>query len=118
MKRIEVEDGNDVTRDIEKLMCEHFGLEPNMGNRQYMSGLLMAAEIYAERGQRHGDVWKDSGWKGMLFDMHKKMDRLWNEYMVSEKPPSDLDSAVDLINYTVFFILGKINNNDGKWRWK
>lgn len=74
--------------------------------------------IFLDRSQRHADTWKDSGWRGALFDIRKKIDRLWNEHIVSGDAPADNDSALDAINFLAFFIRAKNNHIEGVWRWK
>jgi hypothetical protein len=85
-----------------------------------MDVFMKAMLIYYERQEEHGDaVWQASGWKGMLVDMRKKLDRLWFKYW-GEVPTNEvnLDSAYDLLNYTAFFIRQvEANNPDGKWPW-
>jgi hypothetical protein len=76
-----------------------------------------AWRIFRNRSARHGEGWKNSGWRGALFDMHKKMDRLWNEFMLSKSPPSDYDSALDLMNFAAFFIRGRRDGLTGRWQW-
>ena len=74
--------------------------------------------IFCQRTDRHGASWKQSGWRGALFDSHKKMDRLWQEFMINEEPPPDLDSALDLLNFVAFFVRGRANNIEGTWGWR
>lgn len=81
-----------------------------------------AYALYRERNLQHQDVWKESGWMGMMVDMRKKMDRLWKQYtyyrsdeMVAQE---DLDSAFDLLNFTVFFIRQvRDDDRNGSWDW-
>lgn len=81
-----------------------------------------AYALYRERNLQHQDVWKESGWMGMMVDMRKKMDRLWKQYtayrsdeMVAQE---DLDSALDLLNFTVFFIRQvRDDDRNGSWDW-
>jgi hypothetical protein len=85
-----------------------------------MAVFLKAWTIYAERQEEHGDqVWTASGWRGMLVDMRKKLDRLWFKYW-GRVPTNEvnLDSAYDLLNYTAFFIRQvEANNQNGDWPW-
>lgn len=88
-----------------------------------MAVFLEAFRIYQERNARHGDVvWKASGWNGMLNDMRKKLDRVWFEFMSiqadEDTSEMDLDSALDLLNYTVFFIRQvRASDKNGYWPW-
>jgi hypothetical protein len=87
-----------------------------------MTEFIKAHAIYIERQEEHGDlVWQASGWNGMLVDMRKKMDRLWYKFWNKPRPhdvEKALDSAYDLLNFTVFFIRQvEANNPDGDWPW-
>lgn len=88
---------------------------------------LKAMLIYYERQDEHGDqVWQASGWRGMLVDMRKKLDRLWYRYWNQDSsvtPVEDydkaLDSAYDLLNFTAFFIRQvEAGKRDGEWPWE
>lgn len=106
-----------IAKDVEQILSM-LGYERNPSNVHQLSVFLAAFETYAERNARHADTWKDSGWRGALFDIRKKIDRLWNEYMVSDTPPNDLDSAMDAINYLAFFVRARETGVEGTWRWK
>jgi hypothetical protein len=88
-----------------------------------MAVFLKAWAIYAERQEEHGDrVWQASGWRGMLVDMRKKLDRLWFRFWNTNTRPKDLDkaldSAYDLLNFTAFFIRQvEANRRNGEWPW-
>lgn len=86
-----------------------------------------AHAIYRERQEEHGDqVWQASGWRGMLVDMRKKMDRAWfkfwnqdDKFTPKEDYTKALDSAYDLLNFTAFFIRQvEAGNRDGTWPWE
>ena len=80
-----------------------------------------AFRIYQERQEQHGDqVWKASGWRGMLIDMRKKLDRLWFATWDADDETVELglDSAYDLLNYTAFFIRqAQAGDRNGTWPW-
>jgi hypothetical protein len=99
-------------------VLEVLGYERTQANADQLMAIFSAFETYAQRNARHTDTWKDSGWRGALFDIRKKIDRLWNEYMISDTPPNDLDSAIDAINYLAFFIRARETGVEGNWRWK
>ena len=99
-------------------ILREMGIAPTEDHQEQLGVFLQAFEIFVERTERHGDTWKASGWRGALFDMHKKMDRLWNEFMVSDSPPEDVDSALDLINFAAFFVRAQQQGIKGTWRWK
>lgn len=88
--------------------------------------LLEAYAIYLQRQSEHGDkVWKASGWRGMLVDMRKKLDRAWFKFWDRDAgvplvtDDASLDSAIDLINFTAFFIRQvRAGDRDGSWPWE
>ena len=91
-------------------------------NREQMRVYLTAFEVFLERNRRHRAQWRVGGIQGLLVDIRKKVERMWNEFMLSDTPPSDVDSAVDAINYLAFFVQGvreeKQNNRPiGQWIW-
>lgn len=94
-------------------------------NDPQLEVFMEAFEVYHDRQVRYGDqVWQASGWRGMLVDMRKKLDRLWAEYYNLDNSGDvnpekyNLDSAIDLINFTAFFIRQvRENDRDGEWPW-
>lgn len=80
-----------------------------------------ARTIYGNRSEQYDadDPWGNGGWRAQLVEMRKKLDRLWTYWeaddegiMVAE------DDALDLINYTAFFlILAERGDRDGTWPW-
>lgn len=107
--------------EIAHLLCEACGVPSGPteeGYREQAMVFVQAFLIFCQRTDRHGSSWKQSGWRGALFDSHKKMDRLWQEFMINEEPPPDLDSALDLLNFVAFFVRGRANNIEGTWGWR
>ncbi len=99
-------------------VLELLGYDPyNQALLEQMDVFLGAFRIFANRSARHTETWKDSGWRGALFDIRKKVDRLWNEFMVQPYPPEDFDSAYDAINFLGFFIRAREYGIQGVWRW-
>lgn len=104
------------------------GIEVTDEHVDQFTPMVRAFRIYIDREQRHQEVWRRSGWRGMLVDLRKKLDRLWGEWWNwdhdtsdERKRPeqSDLDSALDIINYTAFFIRqAEDGNRDGVWPWQ
>jgi hypothetical protein len=93
-----------------------------LNDKEQIVVFVEAYNLYKQRNLRHEDVWKESGWIGMLVDMRKKMDRTWNDFINvgSDEDASkmDLDSALDLLNFTVFFIRQiRANERNGNWNW-
>jgi len=86
-------------------------------NREQVGVMIDCLELFCQRGNRHGEVWKNSGWQGALFDARKKIERLWNEFMAGDTPPDDLDSALDAINYLAFFVRAQRTGLKSLWKW-
>lgn len=106
---------------IVNAMVQAFSYESGVSMRDVEDQARVFAKafmIFCERSARHGDTWKDSGWRGALFDSRKKMDRLWQEFMVNDEPPPDLDSALDLLNFVAFFVRGRTHGVEGTWNWR
>jgi hypothetical protein len=107
--------------DLVESQGEYPGMDPQM------AVFMKALRIYEQRQEQHGDaVWKASGWRGMLVDMRKKLDRCWfrywnqdNQMTPKEEYTDALDSAYDLLNFTAFFIRQvEAGNRDGEWPWE
>jgi hypothetical protein len=54
--------------------------------------------------------------------MRKKMDRIWSQFSQyrsdEDVSQEDLDSALDLLNFTVFFIRQvRADERNGSWEW-
>lgn len=94
------------------------GLEPTQSNVEQFAVFLAALQIHNERNARYQDVWKESGWKGALFDLRKKASRLFKQFGgEKETEGANEDDAYDLINFTAFFLRARQENNEwGTWR--
>jgi hypothetical protein len=84
--------------------------------------LLEALKVYAERNPRYNDNWRRFGWRGCLFRLRERVERLWDylwDAPLREDPDSpllDLDDAIDLINFAAFTIRAvRMDNRDGSW---
>jgi len=90
-------------------------------NRAQMGVYLQAFGVFLERNKRHKAGWRVAGVMGILVDIRKKTERLWTEFVLGDTPPDDVDSAVDLINYTAFFVQAvgeeKSGRTVGTWQW-
>lgn len=75
---------------------------------------------YRERELQYGGLWKLYGWPDNLLQIRHKAARVirvfWGGLMKggADSVSDDLDDAIDLINYTVFFIINKRNRNSGQ----
>lgn len=54
--------------------------------------------VMTERQLLYGDSWKDEGPDGLMYDVLRKVRRLWHVVMVSREIPKE-DDGVDLANY-------------------
>ena len=95
------------------------GMVDNQTNLEQLQVMTAALRKFGERNQRYKDVWKESGWKGSLFDMRKKLTRIWRVFWRGEPTEQidwECDDAYDLINFTAFFIRNVRDNNQwGQW---
>lgn len=66
--------------------------------------MLGALRIFAERNARYKDGWATAGWRGVLFDLRKKTERLWRQFWHGQLTIASVDDAYDLINFAAFFI--------------
>jgi hypothetical protein len=81
--------------------------EENNRNFQHLMVLLEVFELYLERNGRYNDEWRVTGWRGALFELRKKVSRVWRVFWkgTGSKPEHILyDDALDAINFIVFFI--------------
>ena len=77
------------------------GLKPSQDAvEQLVEAFLPAVAVMCDRAPLRGSIWRQSGWRGSLFEARKKMHRLW--YSWWEGDGADYDSAIDLLNFTGF----------------
>jgi hypothetical protein len=74
---------------------------------QLMYGFMPSIQVMVSRFNKRGGGWRQSGWKGALFETRKKLERLWLSCWVNGDC-DDKDSAVDMLNFAGFFIRGKL----------
>jgi hypothetical protein len=85
--------------------------------------LMEALTIYAERNPKYNDNWRRFGWRGCLFRLRERVERLWDylwDYPIcdgsSASPYPDMDDAIDLINFAAFTVRAvRMDNRDGSW---
>lgn len=101
------------------VILDQLRVEKTTTNVHQLNVLLGAFEKFVQRNERYKDVWRESGWKGSLFDMRKKLTRIWRVFWRSEPEQQidlECDDAYDLINFTAFFIRNvKDDNQWGQW---
>lgn len=90
-------------------MLEGNGIQPTEENAMQLIVFLQALRTYDSRTSAYGQVWKQYGALSNLLSVARKTDRImsswWHEE--GEKPvlhKDNLDDAIDLLNYTAFFI--------------
>lgn len=75
---------------------------------QHLSHFLDALRVHSQRSKSYSDAWRHYGALSNLLTMARKIDRLmavhWNPQGRLEFHKDELDDAVDLLNYTVFFM--------------
>lgn len=72
-------------------------------------------KIMMERNAHHRGSWEREGWKGTLFNVRRKLERVWDRFWKSNEAQSDLDDAYDLINYTALMIIAMEQGIEGDW---
>jgi hypothetical protein len=114
---------NDIDRQrIEKFLYMLGYTEPNTpvdeSQVEQLAVLLEAFAVFVERNKRYRDVWKKSGWKGSLFDIRKKVTRMWSVFWHGhpDEKAKECDDAIDSINFAAFFVRNVRDNNElGDW---
>jgi hypothetical protein len=90
-------------------------------DQKYLANALdvfaFALEIMDERQEKYGDGWKKWGWRGQLIKMKDKERRVWSTFWKKGDKTADLDDAIDLLNYTAFFIMGITRDIEGEVDW-
>lgn len=65
--------------------------------------------VMAERIPAYGDTWTEEGVDGLMYDIIRKMRRLWKVVMIDGKTPNRNDT-VDLANYSLMLqALAEVN---------
>src|SRR4051812_25341467 len=78
---------------------------------------LRALDIYVQRSEVRGELWKEFDLRDKVHHMRNKMARIGQFIDISpegtEIPAEIIDEALDLINYTAFFIRQAEGETDG-----
>lgn len=93
--------------DHEAMVLINAGIDVTDDNREQLRVCLEAVRTYSERTQTYGQVWRQYGALSNLLSSARKVDRLMEGWWHDGAPPlhkDGLDDAIDLINYTVFFM--------------
>lgn len=94
-----------------KRFLNDLGLPDTEDNLEQLLVLAECLVIYSSRDGVYGAAWRQYGAVSNVLSMARKVDRVMNEWWssllrgeVSDRDGEELDDAVDLINYTVFFL--------------
>ncbi len=94
--------------------------------------LLAALQIHEQRREEYGDNWRRQGYRGSLFKLRLKVERVWDglwgqitnrEIDTSQgnmQPTIDqkTDDLLDAINYAAMaWRLARVGDRDGEWRY-
>lgn len=106
--------GGDWHKDHEaaaRLFMEELLMEPTQDAvEQMLQVFVPCLRIMCERGwDPNGGTWRRSGVLGILSDVRKKFERLWERGWINGKRHDD--SAYDLINYVGMYLRSK----DDRW---
>jgi hypothetical protein len=90
--------------------------------------LLEAAEIFSDRNAKYKDNWRRQGWRGPLYDLRRKVERVWDHLWDAEPTPlregidpvslatHDVDDALDIVNYAAILVRAvREGDRDGAW---
>lgn len=66
--------------------------------------MVLAYEVYLERGLKYGQLWKSDGWRGNVHHIMSKAARIRRMFWDNDTY-DDVDDVVDLINYCVFMLV-------------
>lgn len=95
---------------------------PDSPEGQMESIFLEALEVFRKRNAVYHDAWKRSGWRGLMFDIRKKVERAWDALWDADPTPSgepnDVDDLLDMINYAACAMRAiREGNRDGVGGW-
>jgi hypothetical protein len=96
--------------------------DPSDAVSQQASILGDALTIYAERNEKYKDNWRRYGWRGLLYDCRRKVERawdaLWNLRPEAVEVHADDDDLLDVVNYAALAVRAvRENNRDGEGGW-
>jgi hypothetical protein len=97
------EDSVDNTKEAAEEFLKYCGLDPTPDAvDQLVEAFLPALRIMIERGyDPTGKTWRDGGWRGLVYELRKKIDRLWYRSWLGRQFDKDM---YDVINYAGFYI--------------
>jgi hypothetical protein len=87
--------------------------------RDHALVLCEALEIYGERNATRKDNWRKQGWRGPLYDLRDKVERVWDTFWNAEPETADgadMDDVLDSINYAAILVRAvRLGDRDGSW---
>lgn len=95
------------TEQLEEFLASA-GITPSEESAEQLEMFLRALKVHAGRTQHYSRAWAQYGAMSNLLNMARKVDRLmlrhWGLGMKTTFHKDELDDAVDLLNYTGFFM--------------
>ncbi len=97
------------TKELDEIF-DHLQIDKNDNNRMHFAYLMKALKIHNERARGYGSSWKDLGGLSNLLQMIGKTNRLKKLWWTSGGTVPEgflgdpLDDAIDIINYSIFFV--------------
>ncbi len=100
-----------------KEIFDYYNIDWNDSNREQFAIFLQALQLFNERNKRYRDQWKETGWRGALYDIVKKGRRLFTQFrLATAAPEATDDDAWDMINFCAFYLRAKQDGNEwGIW---
>lgn len=109
---VSTEHMTEVVKAVRTLM-EHFGIPCTLDNNLQLITMLEALTVYSSRTAAYGQAWQQYGAMANLLSVARKTDRLMSlwftdgDAVLYDEPvvhKDAMDDALDLLNYTVFFM--------------
>lgn len=121
IKEIDGPDGSSVAFEVS--FQPHSELDKS--NMEQFEVLMEALRIYEDRNRKYKDNWRRQGWRSCLFDLRRKVERVWDVFWSATpraKAPDafdpDLDDALDVINFAALVTRSvREGDRDGAWSW-
>jgi hypothetical protein len=109
-------DQNEEYELVRDAVFEHYNVPRTYSMDRHFAVLMGALVIRGQRAHHYADSYQRFGWIDSLFHMRGKLLRLVNVFGKPKEGVVDysMDDAIDLINYTVFFIHNVQDKNPGE----
>lgn len=86
-------------QEVEVAYLDVLGLDVTATNLEQLRVFAEALKIFHSRDKKYGSLWQQYPSETMLMHMQSKLSRCG-----ANTNPCDMDDAIDLLNYTAFFI--------------